>query len=174
MPHFEPLAPLFAARVLGVDISRDVTETDFQQIRDAFERYPVLVFPDQVVDDAAQIAFSERFGPLETTRAGTKGAGSKVIVLTNLDEEGRIVPPTDKQVLNNRAISYGTTTAPSSLCRRVPPCCPPADPGRRGRHRVRQYARGLCGAARRPEGGGARQSQFTISGGHGPASIRIS
>lgn len=103
MPHFEPLAPLFAARVLGVDILRDLTETDFQQIRDAFERYSVLVFPDQVVADAAQIAFSERFGPLETTREGTKGAGSKVIVLTNLDEEGRIVPPTDKQVLNNRA-----------------------------------------------------------------------
>ena len=34
---------------------------------------------------------------------GANGAGSKVIVLTNIGADGSIVPPTDKQVLNNRA-----------------------------------------------------------------------
>ena len=44
----------------------------------------------------------ERFGPLEATRAGANGAGSKLIVLTNIAADGSIAAPTDKQVLSNR------------------------------------------------------------------------
>ena len=103
MPEFSPLHPLFAARVSGLDLARGVSDADVAAVRGAFERYSVLVFPDQDIDDAAQIAFSERFGPLETTKAGTSGAGSKLVVLTNIGPDGRIVPPTDRQILNNRA-----------------------------------------------------------------------
>ena len=72
-------------------------------MRDAFERYSVLVFPGQKITDEQQVRFSERFGPLEATRAGANGAGSKLIVLTNIAADGSIGAPTDKQVLNNRA-----------------------------------------------------------------------
>lgn len=99
----EPLNPLFAARVSGLDLGRGVSEADFATIRDAFERFSVLVFPGQDIGDAAQVAFSERFGPLETTRAGANGAGGKLIVLTNIGPDGWIAPPTDRQVLSNRA-----------------------------------------------------------------------
>jgi alpha-ketoglutarate-dependent 2,4-dichlorophenoxyacetate dioxygenase len=103
MLQIQPLQPLFAARVTGLDLRRRVGGAEFARIREAFERFSVLVFPRQDVDDAAQVAFSECFGPLEATRAGANGAGGKLIVLTNIGPDGRIAPPTDKQVLNNRA-----------------------------------------------------------------------
>jgi alpha-ketoglutarate-dependent 2,4-dichlorophenoxyacetate dioxygenase len=72
-------------------------------LRDALDRYAVLVLPGQRLDDAAQIAFSQGFGALEMTRPGALGAGSAVIVLSNLGPNGEIVAPSDKQVLNNKA-----------------------------------------------------------------------
>jgi alpha-ketoglutarate-dependent 2,4-dichlorophenoxyacetate dioxygenase len=97
------LHPVLGARVTGLDLSRNVDDATFAEVWDAFERFSVLVFPGQEIDDAAQIRFSERFGPLEATRAGANGAGSKLIVLTNIGADGSIAAPTDKQVLNNRA-----------------------------------------------------------------------
>jgi alpha-ketoglutarate-dependent 2,4-dichlorophenoxyacetate dioxygenase len=99
-----PLHPLFAARIVGLDLGRSaVGDGDFATIREAFERYSVLVFPSQDIDDDRQIAFSERFGPLETTKIGTSGAGSKLVILSNIAPDGGIVPPTDRQILSNKA-----------------------------------------------------------------------
>lgn len=98
-----PLRTLFAARVTGLDLGQELDEATFGRVRDAFERYSVLVFPGQKITDEAQIRFSERFGPLEATRAGANGAGSKLIVLSNVGPDGQIGAPSDKQVLNNRA-----------------------------------------------------------------------
>jgi alpha-ketoglutarate-dependent 2,4-dichlorophenoxyacetate dioxygenase len=77
MLRIEPLHPLFAGRVLGVHLGRGpVPEAEMGAIREAFDRLSVLVFPDQAgLDDAAQVAFSRRLGPLEATRAGANGAG---------------------------------------------------------------------------------------------------
>lgn len=71
------LQPIFAARVTGLDLNQELDDAVFAAVRDAFERYSVLVFPHQKITDAAQIRFSERFGPLEATRAGAQGAGSQ-------------------------------------------------------------------------------------------------
>jgi alpha-ketoglutarate-dependent 2,4-dichlorophenoxyacetate dioxygenase len=100
MPTFTALHPLFAARVDGLDVTR---RFDADWIREALDQWSVVVFPNQAITDEAQIAFSETFGPLETTRAGANGAGGKLIVLTNIGPDGQIAPPSDKQVLNNRA-----------------------------------------------------------------------
>lgn len=97
------LHPLFAAEIAGVDVAAPLSDAAFAEIDTAFRRASVLVFRDQPIDDARQIAFSERFGALETTKVGTVGAGSKLIVLSNMDADGTVVPPTDRQVLNNRA-----------------------------------------------------------------------
>ncbi len=94
MVQVKPLHPLFAGEVTGVDLRRPLPEVDLAAIRDAFERLSVLVLPDQDLDDGAQIAFSRRLGPLEATRAGATGAGSPVIVLSNIGPDGAIAPPT--------------------------------------------------------------------------------
>lgn len=103
MITIKQLHPLFAAEVVGLDLSKAVPDSDFQTIEDAFRHQSVLVFRDQQIDDDQQITFSERFGELETTKVGTVGAGSKLVILSNMNEDGVVVPPTDKQVLNNRA-----------------------------------------------------------------------
>ena len=100
MPTATALHPLFAARIDGIDINQPI---DAAWIRDALDRWSVLVFAKQTVTDASQVTFSEIFGPLETTRTGANGAGGKLIVLTNIGPDGQIAPPSDKAVLNNKA-----------------------------------------------------------------------
>jgi alpha-ketoglutarate-dependent 2,4-dichlorophenoxyacetate dioxygenase len=103
MLNITPLQPLFAARIEGIDAAQEVPAPVMAALRDALDRYAVLVLPSQRLDDAAQIAFSQGFGALEMTRPGALGAGSAVIVLSNLGPNGEIVAPSDKQVLNNKA-----------------------------------------------------------------------
>jgi alpha-ketoglutarate-dependent 2,4-dichlorophenoxyacetate dioxygenase len=103
LPEVVPLAPALGARVTGIDLEAGVPPAAMAALREALARHQVLVLPAQHVTDAAQIAFSEGFGPLETTRAGADGAGSKLIVLSNIGPDGAPVAPTHRQVLNNRA-----------------------------------------------------------------------
>ena len=70
-----PLHSLFAAEVIGLDLSSGPDEATFSRIHSAFEEYAVLVFRDQQITDAQQIAFSERFGELETTKDVPKRLG---------------------------------------------------------------------------------------------------
>lgn len=98
-----PLTPLFAARIEGVDVARGIDGATMAGLRDALDRFAVLVLPGQVIDDPAQIAFSQGFGELEMTRPGALGAGSAVIVLSNIGPGGEIAAPSDKQLLNNKA-----------------------------------------------------------------------
>jgi alpha-ketoglutarate-dependent 2,4-dichlorophenoxyacetate dioxygenase len=98
-----PLTPLFAARIEGVDVARGIDAATMAGLRDALDRFAVLVLPSQVIDDQAQIAFSQGFGALEMTRPGALGAGSAVIVLSNIGPGGEIAAPSDKQLLNNKA-----------------------------------------------------------------------
>jgi len=66
-----PVHPYLGARVEGVDLAGPIDAAAFQRIFDAFQQYSVLVFHDQRLTDEQQMAFSERFGPLETTLKAT-------------------------------------------------------------------------------------------------------
>ncbi len=65
MPRFETVRPGFVMRVSGIDLTTPLTEDEFEAVERAFDDHAILVFPDQDLSDEAQIAFSERFGPLE-------------------------------------------------------------------------------------------------------------
>ncbi len=95
-----PLTACFAARVEGVDLARPVGDADWRAIREAFEEHSVLVFPDQPLDDAAQVAFSQRFGRLEITRSINPAAGTPFARQSNLDiRTGEIIPPEDRRMV---------------------------------------------------------------------------
>ena len=96
--------PHVGARVDGVDLARPIDEASFRTIRDAFEEYSVLVFPDQRLTDEEQMAFSERFGPLETTLSaiGREDRLSPHLVdLSNLDpdHDERLMDWSDRRML---------------------------------------------------------------------------
>ena len=97
--QIRPLHPLFAAEVSGVQVCEPVSEADFKVIRAAFEEYSVLAFRGQALNDAGHIAFSRRFGPLETTVKGNPAAGSNFARQSNLDiNTGEVIPPEDKRL----------------------------------------------------------------------------
>ncbi len=99
----EPLTPAFGARVTGFSIREGVDDGTLTAIESAFEAYSVLYFPDQPVDDEEQIAFSERFGPLEGTLPGAVGAGTKVARITNVMPDGTLKDPDSQLALFTRA-----------------------------------------------------------------------
>jgi alpha-ketoglutarate-dependent 2,4-dichlorophenoxyacetate dioxygenase len=99
-----PLGPGFAAELHGVTLA-DVAADDavYRTVRAAFEQHSVLVFRGQAVTDAAQIAFSRRFGPLEITPPTTPGAGTHLVILTTIDKDGNVVPADHRIALRNKA-----------------------------------------------------------------------
>ncbi len=103
MPHFALLHPLFGVEVHGVDLTRPLDGAVFAAVKHALDRHSLLVFRDQPVDDTAQLDFARRFGRLEKTRVGAVGEGSELVVLTNLDAEGRVLPASDHQLFHARA-----------------------------------------------------------------------
>ena len=94
---------LFAGQVDGVDCTAATAPALAAELRAALRRYAVLVFPNQVLDDDQQIAYSTAFGPLEQTKVGTLGSGSQVVILTNIGPDGETVAQSHRQALNNRA-----------------------------------------------------------------------
>jgi len=99
-----PLHPLLAAEIRDFSLDQ-FEESDWTRIIESLKKYSVLVFRNQEIDNEAQIRFSERLGPLETTKAGTDGAGTKLVFLTNMDSKGELLPVTSRAILNNRSKS---------------------------------------------------------------------
>ena len=97
-----PAHPLFAAEVSGVDLTRPLDDATFERIAQAFDEYSVLVFHGQALTDEQQMAFSERFGPLETT-VRTLGKedrlGAHMVDLSNIDEDGKLMDWSDRRML---------------------------------------------------------------------------
>ena len=98
-----PLHRLFGAIVEGVDVTKPIHDETFTELQNALTEFSVLVFPGQEINDAQQISFSQRFGPLETTKVGTRGTGSRLVILSNIGEDNRVVPFADRLNMVNRA-----------------------------------------------------------------------
>jgi alpha-ketoglutarate-dependent 2,4-dichlorophenoxyacetate dioxygenase len=95
--------PLFAGEVAGVDLTRPLGRDEAAAIEAGMDRYAVLVFRDQRISDAQQIAFTRNFGELE--HYGTPGTvrkaednrlGPGIADLSNLDKDGSIVAANDR------------------------------------------------------------------------------
>ena len=97
------LRKLIGIEITGLDIRIDLSENLKNEISDLLSEFSVVVIRNQNITNDQHIKFSEYFGNLELTKAGTDGSGSKLIILRNFDEEGNIVAPTDRQRLNNLA-----------------------------------------------------------------------
>jgi len=60
-----PLAGSLGAEIFGADLSQPLDDDQFAAIEKLLIDYGVLAFRDQNLDNAAQIAFAARFGPLD-------------------------------------------------------------------------------------------------------------
>ena len=95
------LTPVFGAEITRVDLTRPLDGATFAEVENAFETYSVLVFPRQNLNDESQIAFSSRFGALETTQGhiANNFTVKQVSVISNLDPEGKLMAADDPRLI---------------------------------------------------------------------------
>src|SRR5258708_36892274 len=100
----ESVHPVFIGKVRGVDLRRPVDPATLAAVEAAINRHGVLIFPDQAIDDDQQVAFSSRFGPLESAAKsllkGTKTRlRSEMADVSNLDENSDVLAADDRRRL---------------------------------------------------------------------------
>ena len=83
-------APL-GAEVIGLDLSAPINDDDFKRIHRAHLDRHVLVFRDQRILPAEQIAFSRRFGPLQihVLRQFQLPGHPEILRISNILEDGQ-------------------------------------------------------------------------------------
>jgi alpha-ketoglutarate-dependent 2,4-dichlorophenoxyacetate dioxygenase len=59
------IGPCFAAEIEGIDLSRPLSRDEVAAIHAGMDTYAVLVFHDQTIDDAQQLAFTRGLGEIE-------------------------------------------------------------------------------------------------------------
>jgi alpha-ketoglutarate-dependent 2,4-dichlorophenoxyacetate dioxygenase len=97
------LKKFIGVEINDLDITKILDIGIINEISELLSEFSVVVIRDQNITNDQHIKFSKCFGNLEQTKVGTDGSGSKLIILRNFDEDGNIVPPTDRQRLNNLA-----------------------------------------------------------------------
>ena len=97
-----PTTPNFVAEIYDVDLSRPLEARELEEVKSAFWRFGVLVFPGQQLTQEQHVRFAENFGPMETTilksavsdKALRVKASSKVCVfLIKCSSAGRLALP---------------------------------------------------------------------------------
>jgi alpha-ketoglutarate-dependent 2,4-dichlorophenoxyacetate dioxygenase len=98
--------PLFGAEICGIDLGKPVDRTAVDAIWQAIDRYAVLVFHDQHLDDTQLRDFASNFGALEIGRAAARAgrrrlAHPEIGDISNLDEDGRLRERDDRRRLDS-------------------------------------------------------------------------
>jgi alpha-ketoglutarate-dependent 2,4-dichlorophenoxyacetate dioxygenase len=94
----------FAGEVSGLDLMKPLSAADVTAISAGMDQYGVLVFHDQHLDDAQQLAFSRNFGALEQATGDiAQGAERRLSMdindISNLDKDNRILARDDRRRL---------------------------------------------------------------------------
>lgn len=98
-----PLHPIFAAEIVGADLTRQPDAELVRTVEDAMDRYGVCVVRDAKISDDDHIRFSRAFGPLELPPGGLGRAGVKrrlrgeLYDASNLDVNNEIIPYNSEQ-----------------------------------------------------------------------------
>ena len=104
----KPIDPVsrafFAGVVSGIDLTRRLSDADVAAVHAGMDRYGMLVFHDQKIDDEQQLAFSRQLGPLETATGDIAAPEERrlsmdVNDISNLDKEGKVVARDDRRRL---------------------------------------------------------------------------
>jgi len=101
--EFRQLAQVFAAEVSGIDCARPLSGEEVAAVEAGMDQYAVLVFRDQNISDAQQLAFTRHFGELEAYAKGghiRKRSDSRLAAgmadFSNLDRNGNIMSDQDR------------------------------------------------------------------------------
>ncbi len=92
MAKIVPSGHTLGCRIEDMDLSKPLSDADYNLILKAFGDYAVVCFPNQKLDAAQQKAFAAKFGSLEVNVAAgpyTEQGHPEVMILSNIVENGR-------------------------------------------------------------------------------------
>jgi alpha-ketoglutarate-dependent 2,4-dichlorophenoxyacetate dioxygenase len=100
----DPARPDFAGEVAGIDLRQPATAEDIAAVEAGMDRYGVLVFHDQQIDDAQQLAFSRHLGTIELatgdiTQGEDRRLSMEVNDISNLDKDNSVLGRDDRKRL---------------------------------------------------------------------------
>ena len=102
---FRQVGPCFAAEVEGIDMRRPLTKDEVAAVHAGMDRYAVLVFHDQKIDDAQQLAFTRSLGEIEHAIGTSLRAANEARLPTtfadvsNLDKDNKPFAREDRRRL---------------------------------------------------------------------------
>ena len=114
--------PQFVAEIGGIDLSKSVDPLAVEAIWEAVDRYAVLVFRDQRLDDTQLRDFASNFGPLEIGRAAAQGGRRRWLIPRSATSRtstrtGGCASATTGGASTPSAIGYGIPMLPTCRCR---------------------------------------------------------
>ncbi|MBV9861276.1 MAG: TauD/TfdA family dioxygenase [Alphaproteobacteria bacterium] len=94
----------FFGEVTGIDLRRPASPEEVAAIAEGMDRFAVLLFPDQRIDDAQQLAFSRNFGTLEHANADLRTPQERRLAIevadvSNLGRDSAILARDDRRRL---------------------------------------------------------------------------
>ena len=103
-----PVTPDFVAEVGDVDLSCPLDAGDLAEIKQAFWKYAVLIYPDQHLSQDQHLAFAQNFGPLEVSNSAFQVGDSKRMRaefanVSNLDADAQLLPEDSHLLARQRA-----------------------------------------------------------------------
>ena len=113
-----PFGSALGAEVVGLDLTRPLSQEDFQRIHTAHLEHHVLVFRDQRITPDEQVAFSRRFGPLQihVLKNFLLPGHPEILVVSNIkDDQGQPVGLGDAGHYWHSDLSYKATPSLGSL-----------------------------------------------------------
>ena len=103
----QPIAstrPTFIGEVSGIDLTRKLADEEINAIHAGMDRFGVLVFHDQHLNDEQQISFSRQLGLLEEATGDIMSEKDRRLSMdlndiSNLDKNGELLPRDDRRRL---------------------------------------------------------------------------
>jgi alpha-ketoglutarate-dependent 2,4-dichlorophenoxyacetate dioxygenase len=96
----DPERPDFVGEVAGIDLARPISRAEVAAIEAGMDRFAVLVFHDQRIDDEQQLAFTRNFGPLEMATGDFEQKNRRLSMavndISNLDRDAKILARDDR------------------------------------------------------------------------------
>jgi alpha-ketoglutarate-dependent 2,4-dichlorophenoxyacetate dioxygenase len=99
------VGPCFAAEVEGLDLTRPLAPEEIAAVHAGMDRYAVLVFHDQALDDDQQLAFTRSLGDIEHAIGTSLRAADELRLPTtfadvsNLDKHNQVFAREDRRRL---------------------------------------------------------------------------
>src|SRR6266446_6035707 len=103
----KPVTPDFGAEISGIDLARPLGPADRDAIEDAINRYAVVVFRGQTLNDEQQIAFARHYAPIHSSAQRARHhdikhrlAAHEIADISHLDGDGRVMPADHRRRLD--------------------------------------------------------------------------